>query len=320
MYRAFLFLAFGWGIARGQGQNNRPIIGILSQALDFDHDYLSPGGTYIGASYIKWVEAAGARAVPLIAGSSQNFTELFQQINGVLIPGGAVSLETSPYSRLGKLMFDLAKAENDAGGYFPIWGSCLGFELLAFLAANEQRNLKSCWSQDQAAPLYFLEGWDESRLFSQANAEVVDALSNENVTINFHRWCLTMDNFTKFGMEEFWNPLSVNLDLNGLEFISSMEAKNYPFYATQFHPEKISFEWTEIWDHIPHSREAILANGYLADFFVGEARKNNHTFISREVEEQHLIYNFAPVYTGSQSVNWTFQQAYIFPREQQQFP
>lgn len=39
-------------------------------------------------------------------------------------------------------------------------------------------------------------------------------------------------------MRTTWDVLSVNLDREGKEFVSSMEAKRYPFYATQFHPER----------------------------------------------------------------------------------
>ena len=34
-------------------------------------------------------------------------------------------------------------------------------------------------------------------------------------------------------MERFWSPLSTNIDEDGLEFISTLEAKNYPIFATQ---------------------------------------------------------------------------------------
>jgi hypothetical protein len=37
-------------------------------------------GTYIAASYVKWIEAAGGRVVPLIAGSNQNFTQVCTSI------------------------------------------------------------------------------------------------------------------------------------------------------------------------------------------------------------------------------------------------
>ena len=39
---------------------------------------------------------------------------------------------------------------NRAGDYFPIWGTCNGFELLTVLAAREKSHLTDCSSHDQA--------------------------------------------------------------------------------------------------------------------------------------------------------------------------
>ena len=49
-------------------------------------------------------------------------------------------------------------------------------------------------------------------------------------------------------------PLSTNIDQEGLEFISTIEAREFPFYGSQFHPEKIAFEWAPNRPGIPHSR------------------------------------------------------------------
>ena len=57
--------------------------------------------------------------------------------------------------------------DNDAGDVFPIWGTCLGFEMLALMANENVPNLKSCSSYDQPLPLDFLEGANESKLFGQ---------------------------------------------------------------------------------------------------------------------------------------------------------
>jgi len=292
--------------------NDRPIIGVISQESHFDK--LDPG-TYIASSYVKWIEAAGGRVVPLIAGSNQNFTKLFESINGVLLPGGGVSLTDSPYASVGKQMFEMAKAANDAGDYFPIWGTCLGFEFLATVANNDDGHLTRCNSYDYAAQLNFLEEWEESRLFKQVDDEVLDILTSQSVTVNFHRFCLTPENFTKYGMDQFWNSLSVNYDEAGIEFISSFEAKKYPFYGVQFHPEKNNFEWTDKYQNIPHTREAVKSANYFADFFVSEARRNQHRFDSRAEEEAELIYNYSPIYTGKEEVNIAFQQIYLFPHQ-----
>ena len=58
----------------------------------------------------------------------------------------------------------------------------------------------------------------------------------------------------RFEMDTFWDILSVNKDVNGLEFVSTIEAKNYPIFGTQFHPEKNAYEWAPKYPGIPHTR------------------------------------------------------------------
>ena len=101
-------------------------------------------------------------------------------------------------------------------------------------------------------------------------------LSEQNVTINFHNWCLTPDNFTKLEtLTDFWSVLSTNYDENGIQFISMMEAKHYPFWAVQYHPEKNMFEWTEKYQNIPHTQDAVHVAAFHSEFFV---EVKNHYF------------------------------------------
>ena len=58
----------------------------------------------------------------------------------------------------------------------------------------------------------------------------------------------------RFEMDKFWNILSLNADEDGLEFISSFEAKDFPIFGTQFHPEKNAYEWAPSRPGIPHSK------------------------------------------------------------------
>jgi hypothetical protein len=96
------------------------------------------------------------------------------------------------------------------------------------------------------------------------------------------------------------------------EFVAALEAKNYPIWATQFHPEKNAFEWTRKYDEIPHSIEAMETSAFFAQFFVEQTRLNNHQFESRTIEEEHLIYNFDPKFTGKQDIDYVMQQCYLF--------
>jgi len=71
-------------------------------------------------------------------------------------------------------------------------------------------------------------------------------------------------------IDEF-RVLSLNHDKKGLEFISTLEHKGYPFYGVQFHPEKNLYEWVT-GKNIPHGRNATLAAQYFANFFVNEGK------------------------------------------------
>ena len=76
--------------------NNRPIIGILAQECQ---PYFSPelcNTSYIAASYVKHIEAGGARVVPVLINQGQDYYKtIFDRTNGILLPGGDVSLSHS---------------------------------------------------------------------------------------------------------------------------------------------------------------------------------------------------------------------------------
>jgi len=297
--------------------NPRPIIGVLAQGLPHslvDVFAESNKTTYIGAAYVKYLESAGARVVPVLLDQDDAYYEMiFNSTNGLLIPGGAVSLTESGYAKAGKIFFEMAKKSWDEHkDPYPIWGTCLGFELLALLAANGQPNLASCKSQDQALALELTEEWDASFIGGSMPQAIKDIVTTEKVTINFHRWCLTPANFSFFHMDDFWKLLATGRDLDGLEFTALMEGKNYPIWASQFHPEKNPYEWTRHYTEIPHSKHAMISSAYFADFFVEQARQNYRKFESRSLEEENLIYNYPPQYLGKEEIDFTMEQIYVF--------
>ena len=78
--------------------NYRPIVGILAQELSsslepwYGENYTS----YIGAAYVKYIEQAGARVVPVLINQTDEYYDtIFKSTNGLLIPGGAVSIVDS---------------------------------------------------------------------------------------------------------------------------------------------------------------------------------------------------------------------------------
>ena len=91
-----------------------------------------------------------------------------------------------------------------------------------------------------------------------------------------------------------------------------LEAKDYPIWGSQFHPEKHAYEWTLQYPKIPHDLDSIHAGAFFAEFFVEETRKNSHKFINRKTEEEYLIYNYTPYFTGDIKTDSTFVQSYYF--------
>ncbi|XP_052893484.1 gamma-glutamyl hydrolase-like isoform X1 [Anopheles moucheti] len=294
--------------------NDEPVIGILSQELSYSmtQNYGDEGyDSYIAASYVKFVEGAGARVVPIWINQPLDYYEnIMSNLNGVLLPGGATWFnQSNGYSEAGRHIYDIAVQYNENGEYFPLWGTCLGFELLTYLAANGTEHRAHCSSNSQALPLNFKNDFRKSRLFADAPNDVIDILSNEPVTANFHQFCVTEANLTAYGLDHDWRVMSVDQDWNGMEFISTIEHKTYPFYGIQFHPEKNIYEWVQN-KNISHTANAIRAAQFFADFFIEESRKNDHQFTTEAMLEKHVIYNYQPTFTGLKRSS--FEQCYMF--------
>jgi gamma-glutamyl hydrolase len=113
-----------------------------------------------------------------------------------------------------------------------------------------------------------------SHLYQRAPDGVLKTLSKEKSTSNFHHWCMTRENLTMSNLDKFYRPLATSTDDNGLEFVATIEAVNYPIWGVQFHPEKNVYEWGANLTSVPHSPGAVKAGLYFADFFVSQG---NHS-------------------------------------------
>lgn len=77
----------------------------------------------------------------------------------VLFPGGAASFSASGgYADAAWKLYQRAVSKNNAGDYFPVWGTCLGFELLTYVATRQHNILTACDSENVALPLKFKLG------------------------------------------------------------------------------------------------------------------------------------------------------------------
>ena len=201
--------------------NNRPTIAVLAQRYPRDSNQ-----SYIAASYVKYLESAGARVVPILHYFSKDTVKnIFENVNGVLYPGGGVDWFISDFYKNAKILWDLAIEANDNGDYFPIWGTCLGFEMLQILRTGKDV-LSRRVADDVASKLRFTDQAKSSRLFKGMAPELYKALATEKLTYNHHDWGVTPETYqsnTRLG--EFFKVLSTNLDEKGQKYISTVEGE-----------------------------------------------------------------------------------------------
>ena len=292
--------AFNWHSAGYK--TNKPAIGILAQRC---HD--CPGYSYVAAGFVKWVEAAGGRPVPIRYYSSDaELKRLFNSVNGLIFPGGLTDLwMDSPYVVAARKLWTWAREANDAGDPFPIHGTCLGFQLLHILEANVSFTELLVDTDSVAHPstLEFTDAAADSTMFGSMDADLVAALGDpaHNISLENHMFGLPPANYDVWPvLRDTFHMLTTAKDRNGVEYVSSAEHKRYPFFATQWHPEKPPFEFgmTEV----PHSLSAIRVSQHLANAFVDTARKSGHDFASPEEELDDLIYNYKQWFTLKDSL------------------
>jgi gamma-glutamyl hydrolase len=296
-----------------------PVIGILSQPLHpYEKDDDEENPHYVAASYVKWLEAGGARSIPIpYDADSSLLDDLLGQVNAILLPGGA-----APYTDTVTLLLDKIVASNSHDNVqdhlFPVWGTCLGFEFLVqYAAAGGPATLQSGFCAENVS--LSLLNVQPVGLYSAQ--DIYKIVTVQNVTMNNHQNGITPDRFHQDeDLSRLWQITSINTDLHGRPFVSTIEPiypDHFPFYGVQYHPEKNAFEYatypdTNIpYEAIDHSAAGITLSMYTANFFVDLARQN-----LRQNGREHSYTKegkYPPIYTYPIRVGLGFEQIYLVP-------
>jgi hypothetical protein len=100
---------------------------------------------------------------------------------------------------------------------FEVWGTCMGFQLLSILIANDSSVLcGGCFnSYNLPLPLDFTPLAASSRLYGNAPADIIKNFENQNITINLHHDGVYPATYqTNSRLASFVNLLSVSQFLN----------------------------------------------------------------------------------------------------------
>ncbi|CAI2371025.1 unnamed protein product [Moneuplotes crassus] len=288
--------------------NERPVIGIFTQPYNDTSDYIM-------AAYVKFVEASGARAIPIVwRDSDEDILKLVPKMNGVLFPGGGTSLKNkdgslTEYSRKGELVLNKVKELNDQGIYYPILAICLGFQEVSQIEAPYVDTLETYYfdADDISNNVTLKSTISESKLFNEMPQHLITAIEQENITYNHHHDGVLPSAWNNHAeLRDAYHLLGVSYDEKDIEYVAFVESKNYPIWGLQFHPEKNIFIWKPDL-HVPHSPTAIELSQFLSNFFIREARKNFNQFDSDQDAFDHMIEHIAVDLTTAAA-----QDIYVF--------
>jgi gamma-glutamyl hydrolase len=216
-------------------------IGIFSAPMPLPS--LSKAESYLQRDYIEWVEMSGALPV-VIPYNTRHLDEYLNSVNGLVWIGGAIeNAETHSRSQHAKLQhtyeaaFEHAIRENQKGNHYPIWGTCLGFDFLALMGQrNHGVSKMPKIHKTQNGTLKFKGASRLRRAFSSSMQQLI---AREPVTHQIHARGFDPTSSQTHHMEKYLKIISVDTsDQSPRRFVNAFEYKHYPFYGTQWHPEK----------------------------------------------------------------------------------
>ena len=318
LFRLAALAALSSSAALAQAPSNpQPIIGVLTMPnTGYSKTH---GAQFFPASYVKWLDAGGARVGPIRYDAPAAATlDLLRQINGALFTGGAAAffeadgVTLSQFGATASLVFNESVAAHANGESWPLWGTCLGPELISVLGAGADNSVLT--GGFDAENLTLAVSWtaaaESSRLWG-AVPDVRARFAGGAIAMNAHSFGVTPDNFAANSrLSASFTVTATQTDRGGRAFTASMEGTGgVPIFTTQWHPEKSMFEWpVPSYEFIAHNFSAVMANHYPTAFFASLATSARR-FDTPDAEAGALIYNYAPLYNLSSM----FEQLYFFP-------
>jgi len=263
---------------------DRPIIAVLSHGMrsTFVNDFpeLSAYQSYVSDGYVKFVESAGARVVPLIFNNHTTEAQILDVLthaNGLLMPGGGT---VSGYTAWEKQVYNLAFELNVSGTHFPIFGICLGLQKIVQYTHGSSLLDNHLLKQANRAITFTVADLATTKLFGDIESYflVKSDFENNEAFFHSHNYGVTTSVFNgQTSMTDNFDIISTEVDALGVEFVNIIEHKTYPIFGTMFHPEKAVSAMSKF-NNFGHSMEGAQLNRYFADMFIREAKKNNHGF------------------------------------------
>lgn len=189
--------------------NDYPTVGIVSMEWDsFGVLNYTQYTSYIAASYVKHLQAGGFR--PVVIRYNAGYAEIddfLTKVNGncytaVMLLGGRANIlrkrkEQRFYSEITEKSIYIIKRViemNDNGIYLPIFGTCLGFEVMLIAVADEYI-LEKFDSEMYRNTMIFTDTSPQSRLLRSSNPQFLRQLTEETILFENHQYGVSLSTY-----------------------------------------------------------------------------------------------------------------------------
>jgi gamma-glutamyl hydrolase len=216
-------------------------IGIFSAPMPTA--YRDKAESYLQHDYLQWIEMSGALPV-VIPYNTAFLDDYLKSVNGVVWVGGAIeNNETHSHDQYMKLRsvyehaFQHATRETRRGNHYPIWGTCLGFDFLAMMGQHMHDLGRMPKIHKTHSGTLKFQG--ASRLRRVFPVKLQQRLAREPVTRQKHKRGFDPMSQRTLRMHAYLKVISLDTsDKSPRKFVNAFEYKHFPFYGTQWHPEK----------------------------------------------------------------------------------
>jgi len=273
-----------------QARHKEPVIGIFTTPSDFEKEFAARDYSYVKHSYAEMIEEGGGRPViiPWDA-TEEDLMSLLKSVSGILFTGGDAELTKddgntgkktlSRYTLRVKQVIDYVVKKNDEGIHLPVLSICQGPQAISMAISEDPELFNGFDHEGKNDTLWFGEEGRNSRLFSLYPEKLFKHLEENPIMYFQHQFGIkpeVMSNHPR--LKDFFNIISLANDTNEEVFVAAIEAKNYPIYGVQYHPENTLQAYRKSKGEIDRNNDDYQSILNIAKFFIKEADKCTHKY------------------------------------------
>ena len=216
-------------------------------------------------NYVHFLEDVQIEVFPiLIRESKRSIQQKMRHLNGVLLTGGAPGIQvegrpsefdeirlsdtsTQRYFKVVNRILRYATKINEEGRPFLVYGVCMGFESMVLFESNYAVPLTMIPKKNVSDRIYLTHTGNSfsNYLSSLPTSEWLSSFENGRAFFYNEKGVAVSNFIANSSLRNSYDVLAyyiVTSEESEDTYVGAIQHKRYPFFAVQFHPEKVLYE------------------------------------------------------------------------------